>query len=73
MGTLYYYNTYYSRSETCRDYVEHDYCASKLDDEILSTFWTLGSIFVCIAGCITFCCCCYNWDKIKAKFFKKVE
>ena len=65
MGTLYYYNTYYSRSETCRDYTEHDYCASKLDDEIKSTVMTVGPIIVCIISCITVCCCCANWSKIK--------
>ena len=72
MGTLTYYNSYYSRDENCLDYLENDYCTGK---DASNRMWKgIGSfvgIFLCVAcicficnySCITDKCCCKKKDR----------
>ena len=63
MGTLTYYNSYYSRTENCGDYTEHDYCTTKERNNKLSK--TFGGLFFCLFCVLCVCGIC-NYHKIGA-------
>ena len=64
MGTLYYYNNYYSRKENCGDYMTHDYCANNAESTSKKSYF---GTFIGIAACVCCCICIFKFDKIKEK------
>ena len=61
MGTLYYYNSYYSKEENCLDYLEEDYCKDK---DARNTAWKGVGAFALIFFCVAVCCCLCNYSCI---------
>ena len=64
---LYYYNQYYSREESCADYVAHEYCSAHQKQKTSTSYiWVYILVFTCFCTVVIccrnnimkFCCCC---------------
>ena len=64
---FYYYNQYYSREESCADYIAHEYCSAHRKQKSSSSYiWVyilVGTLVLTVVICcrnniMKFCCCC---------------
>jgi len=61
MGTLTYYNEYYSREENCGDYMQHDYCLNASKRSKSDTIIALAGVICCCLIVIP-CMLCWRED-----------